>query len=179
VVKNGDAYALRYDPPDSIGRVHAFHGNFGILIRAYTYILSMGKDLKTASQHAVLSANYIKERLKDVLHLPFDRPCMHECVFTDKHQEDQKITTLDMAKRLMDYGFHPPTIYFPLVVHGAIMIEPTETEPKENLDQFIDAFRVIVSEAAENPELLRESPTIPKVRRMDEATAARKPRLCG
>jgi glycine dehydrogenase subunit 2 len=179
VVKNGDAYALRYDPPDSIGRVHAFHGNFGILIRAYTYILSMGKDLKTASQHAVLSANYIKERLKDVLHLPFDRPCMHECVFTDKHQEDQKITTLDMAKRLMDYGFHPPTIYFPLVVHGAIMIEPTETEPKENLDQFIDAFRVIVSEAAENPELLRESPTIPKVRRMDEATAARKPCLCG
>ncbi len=178
-VKNGDTYALRYDQPDSIGRVHAFYGNFGILIRAYTYIMSMGRHLKTASQHAVLSANYIKERLKDVLHLPFDRPCMHECVFTDKHQEPNKITTLDMAKRLMDYGFHPPTIYFPLVVHGAIMIEPTETEPKENLDQFIDAFRAIAGEAAETPDLLRESPTIPKVRRLDEATAARKPCLCG
>jgi glycine dehydrogenase subunit 2 len=179
VVKNGDTYALRYDRPDSIGKVHAFHGNFGILIRAYSYILTMGKHLKTASQHAVLSANYIKERLKDVLHLPYDRPCMHECVFSDKNQEAHKITTLDMAKRLMDYGFHPPTIYFPLVVHGAIMIEPTETEPKENLDQFIEAFKVIAREAAESPELLRESPTTPKVRRLDEATAARKPCLCG
>ena len=179
VVKNGDTYALQYNRPDSIGKVHAFHGNFGILIRAYSYILSMGKHLKTASQHAVLSANYIKERLKDVLHLPYDRPCMHECVFTDKNQEEYKITTLDMAKRLMDYGFHPPTIYFPLVVHGAIMIEPTETEPKENLDQFIEAFRVIVQEAAEIPEILREAPTTPKVRRLDEATAARKPCLCG
>jgi len=179
VIKNGDDYALQYNRPDSIGKIHAFHGNFGILIRAYSYILSMGRHLKTASQHAVLSANYIKERLKDVLHLPYDRPCMHECVFTDKNQEDFKITTLDMAKRLMDYGFHPPTIYFPLVVHGAIMIEPTETEPKENLDQFIEAFKVIVKEAAETPELLREAPTAPKVRRLDEATAARKPCLCG
>ena len=179
VVKNGDVYALQYNRPDSIGKVHAFHGNFGILIRAYSYILSMGRHLKTASQHAVLSANYIKERLRDVLHLPYDQPCMHECVFTDKNQEEYKITTLDMAKRLMDYGFHPPTIYFPLVVHGAIMIEPTETEPKENLDQFIEAFKAVVREAAETPELLRESPTIPKVRRLDEATAARKPCLCG
>ncbi len=179
VVKNEDAYALEYDRPESIGKIHAFHGNFGILIRAYSYILSMGRDLKTASQHAVLSANYIKEQLKEVLHLPYDRPCMHECVFTDGNQEPYKITTLDMAKRLMDYGFHPPTIYFPLVVHGAIMIEPTETEPKENLDQFIAAFKAITREAAENPELLRESPTVPKVRRLDEATAARKPCLCG
>ncbi|AOY60612.1 MULTISPECIES: aminomethyl-transferring glycine dehydrogenase subunit GcvPB [Desulfococcus] len=179
VTKNGDAYALQYNRPDSIGKIHAFHGNFGILIRAYSYILSMGRHLKTASQHAVLSANYIKERLKDVLHLPYDRPCMHECVFTDKNQEDFKITTLDMAKRLMDYGFHPPTIYFPLVVHGAIMIEPTETEPKENLDQFIETFKIIIKEAVETPELLREAPTAPKVRRLDEATAARKPCLCG
>lgn len=179
VTKNGDAYALQYNRPDSIGKIHAFHGNFGILIRAYSYILSMGRHLKTASQHAVLSANYIKERLKDVLHLPYDRPCMHECVFTDRNQEDFKITTLDMAKRLMDYGFHPPTIYFPLVVHGAIMIEPTETEPKENLDQFIETFKIIIKEAVETPELLREAPTAPKVRRLDEATAARKPCLCG
>lgn len=179
VVRDGETYALRYDRPDSIGRVHAFHGNFGILIRAYSYILSMGRHLKTASQHAVLSANYIKERLKDVLHLPYDRPCMHECVFTDKYQAEHKVTTLDMAKRLMDYGFHPPTIYFPLVVHGAIMIEPTETEPKENLDQFIEAFRAIAREAAEDPDRLREAPTLPKVRRLDETAAARKPCLCG
>ena len=179
VIKDGDRYDLKYDNPDSIGKVHAFHGNFGILIRAYSYILSMGKELKTASQHAVLSANYIKEKLKDVLHLPFDRPCMHECVFTDKKQEPYKVSTLDMAKRLIDYGYHPPTIYFPLVVSGAIMIEPTETEPKENIDQFIEAFRAIVKEAKENPDLLHNAPVTPKVRRMDEITAARKPCLCG
>ena len=179
VIKDGDRYDLKYDNPDSIGKVHAFHGNFGILIRAYSYILSMGKELKTASQHAVLSANYIKEKLKDVLHLPFDRPCMHECVFTDKKQEPYKVSTLDMAKRLIDYGYHPPTIYFPLVVSGAIMIEPTETEPKENIDQFIEAFRAVVKEAEENPDLLHNAPVTPKVRRMDEITAARKPCLCG
>ncbi len=179
VTKDGDRYVFQYDRPDSIGKIHAFYGNYGIQIRAYSYILTMGQDLKRASQYAVLSANYIKEKLKDVLHLPYDRPCMHECVFTDKNQEPYKITTLDMAKRLIDYGFHPPTIYFPLVVHGSIMIEPTDTEPKENLDQFIEAFRSIAREAAENPDLLREAPTVPKVRRLDEATAARKPVLCG
>lgn len=179
VVKDGDRYDLKYDNPDSIGKIHAFHGNYGILIRAYAYILSMGKELKTASQHAVLSANYIKEKLKDVLHLPYDRPCMHECVFTDKKQEPYKVTTLDMAKRLIDYGFHPPTIYFPLVVNGAIMIEPTETERKENIDQFIETFRTIVKEAEENPDLLRNAPVTPKVRRMDETAAARKPCLTG
>ena len=179
VRKNGDRYELKWNMPESIGKIHAFYGNFSILIRAYTYILSMGKNLKTASQHAVLNANYIKEKLKDVYHLPYDRPCMHECVFTDKLQEPQKITTLDIAKRLMDYGFHPPTIYFPLVVHGAIMIEPTDTEPKENIDQFIAAMRAIAEEAEKNPELLKNAPVKTKVRRMDEVTAARKPRLCG
>ena len=179
VIKEGDRFNLTYDNPDSIGKIHAFHGNFGILIRAYSYILSMGKELKTASQHAVLSANYIKEKLKDVLHLPFDRPCMHECVFTDKKQEPYKVSTLDMAKRLIDYGFHPPTVYFPLVVNGAIMIEPTETERKENIDQFIETFRAIVKEAEDNPDLLHNAPVTPKVRRMDETTAARKPCLCG
>lgn len=178
-VKKGDAYELKYDYPETIGRIHAFYGNFGILIRAYSYILSMGKNLKTASQYAVLSANYIKQQLKPVLHLPYDRPCMHECVFTDKFQEPYKITTLDMVKRLMDYGFHPPTIYFPLVVSGAIMIEPTDTESKENIDEFIQAFKNIVKEACENPELLKNAPSITKVRRLDEAAAARKPCLCG
>ena len=119
----------------------------------------MGRTVsRQASRLAVLNANYIRERLKDVLHLAFDRPCMHECVFSDQNQQETGITTLEMAKRLMDYGYHPPTIYFPLVVHGAIMIEPTETETKEDLDGFIEAFRSVVREAAENPELLREAP---------------------
>jgi len=127
----------------------------------------------------VLNANYIKERLKDVYHLPFDRPCMHECVFTDKKQQAHKVTTLDIAKRLMDYGFHPPTIYFPLVVQGALMVEPTETETKEDLDRFIEAMRAIAREAEEDPERVRRAPTKPKLRRLNEAEAARRPCLAG
>jgi glycine dehydrogenase subunit 2 len=148
VVEENGTYILAEDYPKSIGKVAAFHGAFGVIIKAYSYIRSMGpKNLKKASQLAVLNANYIKERLKATLHLAYDRPCMHECVFSDKHQAAQKVATLDMAKRLMEYGFHPPTVYFPLVVHGAIMIEPTETESKEDLDQFIEAFKAIASEA--------------------------------
>lgn len=139
----------------------------------------MGPELKKASQMAVLGANYIKEKLKGVLHLPYDRPCMHECVFNDKNQSSRKVTTLDMAKRLMDYGFHPPTIYFPLVVQGSIMVEPTETESKEDIDLFIEAFKAIAAEAEEDPELLHEAPTRPKARRMDETGAARNPCLTG
>jgi len=127
----------------------------------------------------VLNANYVKEKLKGTLHLPYDRPCMHECVFSDKYQMANKVATLDMAKRLMDYGFHPPTVYFPLVVHGAIMVEPTETECKEDLDQFIETFEVIAKEAREDPDLLHEAPGKCKVRRLDETTAARKPCLAG
>jgi len=131
IIKEGGRYLLSNDLPESIGKLQAFYGNFGVMIKACSYIMSMGGEgLKRASQLAVLNANYIKENLKDSLHLPYDRPCMHECVFSDKLQEAEKVTTLDMAKRLMDYGFHPPTIYFPLVVHGAMMIEPTETESK-------------------------------------------------
>jgi glycine dehydrogenase subunit 2 len=137
------------------------------------------KNLKKASQLAVLNANYIKERLKEVLRLPYDRPCMHECVFSDENQKAKKVTTLDMAKRLMDFGFHPPTVYFPLVVHGAIMIEPTETESKEDLDQFIEALRAIVDEASQDPDVLHEAPKNCKVRRLDETSAARKPCLAG
>jgi glycine dehydrogenase subunit 2 len=179
VVKTEAGYALSEDFPKSIGKLHAFYGNFGIMVRAYSYMLSMGPKLKDVSQHAVLNANYIKEKLKDVYHLPFDRPCMHECVFTDKFLEARGVTTLDVAKRLIDYGFHPPTIYFPLVVHGAIMIEPTESESLENIDQFIATMRLIAQEAEENPALLKEAPQNPKVRRMDETMAARKPCLRG
>ena len=173
-------YVLSRDFPQSIGKVHAFYGNVGVLIRAYSYIRTMGAaHLKKASRLAVLNANYVKERLKKSFHLPYDRPCMHECVFTDKMQAPFKVTTLDIAKRLMDYGFHPPTVYFPLVVNGAIMIEPTETESKEDLDLLIDALETIAREAKENPELLRQAPTKPKRRRLDETGAARKPCLAG
>jgi glycine dehydrogenase subunit 2 len=179
VRKNGQ-YMLAENYPESVGKISAFHGNVGVMIKAYSYIRSMGpKHLKKASQLAVLNANYIKERLKGILHLPYDRPCMHECVFSDEYQGAQKVTTLDMAKRLMDFGFHPPTVYFPLVVHGAIMIEPTETESKEDIDQFVEAFEAIVNEAGEHPDALHEAPGRCKVRRLDETTAARKPCLAG
>ncbi len=178
LLKDGQ-YTLSDDFPESVGKLHAFHGNFGILIRAYSYILSMGAELRKASQLAVLNANYVKEKLKGLYYLPFDRPCMHECVFTDKNQEPFGIATLDIAKRLMDYGFHPPTIYFPLVVHGAIMIEPTETESRADLDMFIEALETIAKEAKETPDLLHNAPTLPKVKRLDETLAARKPCLKG
>ncbi len=178
-VKDGDTYRLDEDYPLSVGKVHAFYGNFSILIRAYSYILSLGEDLKKASQYAVLNANYIKESLKGIYYLPYDRPCMHECVFTDKHQQEHHVSTLDIAKRLMDHGYHPPTIYFPLVVSGAIMIEPTESESKETLDQFIDAMKQIAQEAVDCADCLHESPQFPKVRRLDETAAARNPCLKG
>jgi glycine dehydrogenase subunit 2 len=179
VVKEGDQYGLSQDFPRSIGKLQAFYGNVGVLVKAYSYMLSMGKELKKASQLAVLNANYLRKKLTGVFHLPYDRPCMHECVFSDKMQEQYKVTTLDMAKRLMDYGFHPPTIYFPLVVHGAIMIEPTESESKETLDLFIEACKTIAEEAEKDPAVLFEAPTKPKARRMNETEAARKPCLAG
>ncbi len=180
VIEKDGRYLFSEDFPQSIGKLHGFHGNVGVMVRAYSYILSLGPELKKVSQLAVLNANYIKEKLKGYLHLPYDRPCMHECVFTDKDQAADKITTLDIAKRLIDYGFHPPTIYFPLVVHGAIMIEPTETESKEDIDIFIEALKEVILEAKEHPERLHEAPQLPKVRRLDEITAARHPCLtCG
>ena len=180
IVQKEGRYALDENRPDSIGKLQTFYGNFGVMLKAYSYIRTMGpENLKKASQFAVLNANYIKEMLKDTLHLPFDRPCMHECVFSDKNQTPDHITTLDMAKRLMDYGFHPPTIYFPLVVQGAIMVEPTETESKEDIDRYIEAFKAIVNEAKHDPDLLHQAPRKCKVRRLDETTAARKPCLAG
>ena len=180
VIKTNDAYCLVSDFKDTIGRMHTFYGHFGVMVRAYSYILSMGaQGLKRASDLAVLNANYIKESLKDILHLPYDRPCMHECVFTDKTVHDNHITTMDLAKRLLDYGFHPPTVYFPLVVDSAFMVEPTETESKEDIDQFIEAVKAIVKEASDSPEILKTAPHLPKVTRLDEVAAARKPILKG
>jgi glycine dehydrogenase subunit 2 len=180
VKEENGRYVISSDYPQSMGKLQAFHGNVGVMIKAYSYIRSMGpENLKRVSQLAVLNANYIKEKLKGTLHLPYDRPCMHECVFSDKNQEPYKITTMDMAKRLMEYGFHPPTCYFPLVVHGAIMIEPTETEAKEDIDCFIEAFKAIADEARETPNLLHQAPKGCKVKRLDEVTAARKPCLTG
>ena len=179
VIEKDGKYELCEDYPESVGKIHAFYGNFGVLIKAYSYIMSMGADLKKVSQFAVLSANYIKESLKGTFHLPYDRPCMHECVFSDKFQQAAKVITLDIAKRLMEYGYHPPTVYFPLVVQGAIMIEPTETESKEDIDGFIEAMKSIAEEAKQNPELLHAAPVIAKVRRLDETGAARNPCLAG
>jgi glycine dehydrogenase subunit 2 len=178
IEKRGKTYSLNYDRPGSIGRMRAFHGNFGVLIRAYAYILSMGAEgLRKVSQMAVLNANYLMKRLKDHYYLPYDQTCMHECVFTDRLQEKRHVSTLDIAKRLIDYGFYPPTIYFPLVVKGALMIEPTETESKESIDRFIEAMIQIAKEAEENPDLVRQAPQRVKVRRLDEVLAARKPKL--
>ena len=164
--------------PKTIGRVRSFHGNFGMLVRAFAYLLAMGGDGLTEATHmAVLSANYIRRRLEGVYHAPYPGVCMHECVFSDKGFETAGIKTLDIAKRLLDFGFYAPTIYFPLVVSGAIMIEPTETESKETLDAFIDAMLQIAREAQESPETVRSAPTKTPVSRLDEAHAARRPVL--
>lgn len=178
VIKDAHTYSFDYNLPDSIGKIKGFYGNFGILVRAYAYIRSMGDDgLERASRTAVIKANYIKERLKNYYDLPYDRPCMHECVFSDKNQTAQGVKTLDIAKRLIDYGFHPPTIYFPLVINGAIMIEPTETEPKRAIDEFCDAMIAIAKEAEDSPDLLKDAPQNVGFRRLDEVKAAREPKL--
>jgi glycine dehydrogenase subunit 2 len=180
VEKQLDTFRFVTDCPDTIGRMHTFYGHFGVMIKAYAYILTMGaQGLLDASRLAVLNANYIKESLKDTLNLPYDRPCMHECVFNDARQKSHHINTMDIAKRLLDYGFHPPTVYFPLVVEGAFMVEPTETESKDDIDQFINAVKAIVKEAESAPEKLTQAPVLPKVTRLDEVSAARKPCLRG
>ncbi|NMB01814.1 MAG: aminomethyl-transferring glycine dehydrogenase subunit GcvPB [Firmicutes bacterium] len=177
VEKQGDQYRF-VTPEHSIGRLRSFYGNFLVYARAYAYILSHGpKGLKEVSQTAVLHANYMMNRLKDVYHLPYDRICMHEFVLSGVRQKEQGVRTLDIAKRLSDYGFHAPTVYFPLNVEEAIMIEPTETEPKSTLDEFIEVMRKIAQEAEENPEMLTSAPHFTPVKRLDEARAARQPIL--
>ncbi|GKU81162.1 aminomethyl-transferring glycine dehydrogenase subunit GcvPB [Niallia sp. NCCP-28] len=178
IVKIGDEYSFDYDRPQSIGRVKPFYGNFGINVRAYTYIRSMGPDgLKAVTENAVLNANYMMRRLAEFYDLPFDRHCKHEFVLSGKRQKKLGVRTLDIAKRLLDFGYHPPTIYFPLNVEECIMIEPTETESKETLDQFIDAMIQIAKEAEETPETVQEAPHTTVIGRLDEALAARKPVL--
>jgi glycine dehydrogenase subunit 2 len=180
IVKTGERYQWSQKFPDSIGRVRAFYGNFNVVVRAYTYIRSLGAEgLKHATEMAVLNANYIKEKLKPYFDLPYDRVCMHECVFSGNRQVvENGVHTTDIAKRLIDYGYHPPTIYFPLIVPEAIMIEPTETESRETLDTFCDAMMAIAREAKENPGTVKNAPVTTPVARLDEVLAARKPDVC-
>jgi len=165
-------------PEASIGRVKAFYGNFGVMVRAYTYIRMLGAEgLRRASEDAVLNANYLQARLKTAYPLPYDRTCMHEFVLEGRFSEAPGVRALDISKRLMDYGYHPPTNYFPLIVHEALMIEPTETESKETLDGFVDAMLRIAEEARTQPDLLLNAPHSSPVGRLDEVRAAREPRL--
>ncbi|MFQ5816622.1 MAG: aminomethyl-transferring glycine dehydrogenase subunit GcvPB [Terriglobia bacterium] len=169
---------FNYDRPQSIGRVRAFYGNFGMHVRALAYILAHGPEgIVQTTRDAVLNSNYIRKRLEDVYELPYPSPTLHECVFSDKRQARHGVRTMDIAKRLIDYGFHPYTVAFPLVVPGALMIEPTESESKEELDLFIEALRAIAREAETNPELVKTAPHSTRVRRLDEVQAARKPIL--
>jgi glycine dehydrogenase subunit 2 len=178
VTRDGATFRLDYDRPKSIGRVRAFSGPFGVFVRSYAFMRSYGPALKEMSEVAVLNANYLLARLKDAYDLPYDRLCMHEFVLSARMlKREHGIAALDVAKRLMDYGFHPPTVYFPLVVPEALMIEPTETEAKETLDAFAEAMLAIAREAAERPELLRDAPHHQPVRRLDEVRAAKQPIL--
>ncbi len=175
VIFKENNYTLLKENLKSIGRIKGFYGNFGVLVRAYTYMRAMGGDgLTKASQMAVLNANYIKQRLKSHYEVAYDdKPCMHEVILSDKKQLKYNIKTLDIAKRLMDYGFHPPTIYFPLIVAGALMIEPTETESKEEVDRFCDAMISIAKECEQTPDIVHQAPHTSPVRRVDEVKAAR------
>lgn len=178
LVKTEDGYTFDYDRPESIGRIKPFYGNFGINVRAYAYIRTMGPDgLREVTENAVLNANYLMRRLAPYYDLPYDRHCKHEFVLSGRRQKKLGVRTLDIAKRLLDFGFHPPTIYFPLNVEESMMIEPTETESKETLDQFIDVMIQIAKEAEETPEVVQEAPHTTVVKRLDETLAARKPIL--
>jgi glycine dehydrogenase subunit 2 len=174
IVRRNGAFRLDHDRPRSIGRVRGFAGPFGVFVRAYAFMRAYGPELREMSEVAVLNANYLMARLRDVYELPYDRLCMHEFVLSARAlKREHGINALDVAKRLMDFGIHPPTVYFPLVVPEALMIEPTETEPKERLDEFVEAMRQIADEAAADPELLREAPHHRPVRRLDEVGAAK------
>ena len=174
--RDDGTFGLDYDRPKTIGKVRGFTGPFGVFVRSYAYMRMYGPRLREMSETAVLNANYVLARLKGAYELPFDRLCMHEFVLSARElKREHGATALDVAKRLMDYGFHPPTVYFPLIVPEALMIEPTETETKETLDAFCDAMLAIAREAAESPELLKEAPHHRPVRRLDEVRAAKNP----
>ena len=175
VVRKDDDFALDYDRPKSIGKVRGYTGPFGVFVRSYAFIRAYGPALRLMSEAAVLNANYMLARLRDAYELPFDRLCMHEFVLSARNlKREHGITALDVAKRLMDFGFHPPTIYFPLIVAEALMIEPTETEPKETLDAFCDAMLEIAREARDDASVLKEAPHSRPVRRLDEVKAAKR-----
>jgi glycine dehydrogenase subunit 2 len=179
IVRAADGhYAFDFDRPASIGKVRTFAGNFGVLVRAYTYIRALGPDgLRRVSEMAVLNANYVLEGVRDIFDVPFERRCMHEFVASAAPFKDNGVRALDIAKRMLDYGFHPPTTYFPLIVDEALMFEPTETESREDLNRLIAALRAIADEARDDPETLRRAPVTMPVRRLDEALAARRPVL--
>jgi len=179
IKKNNGYHLVEEEYPKSIGKVHSFHGNINVIVKAYAYILSLGvAGLKEVSENAVLNANYVLSRLKPYYHLPYDKTCQHEFVISAERQKEKYgVRALDIAKRLIDYGFHPPTIYFPLIVHEALMIEPTETESKETLDKFCDAMIAIAKECEKDPELVKGAPYSTPVSRLDETKAAREPRL--
>ncbi len=178
VEKSGEKYKLNYDLPNTIGRVKAFLGNFGMMVRALSYIYTHGAEgLREATEAAVLNARYVSKELEDTFHKPYESDCMHEAIFSHKNQTRTGVHTLDIAKRLIDYGFHPPTVYFPLVVEGAMLIEPTESVGRADLDAFIEAMKDIDREARENPQIVLDAPHSTRIGRLDEATAARKPVL--
>jgi len=178
IEKVNDKFVLNFDRPKSIGRVKSFYGNFLVILKALAYILYLGSEgLKEVSETAVLNSNYIRKNLEEEYFLKYKTPTLHECVFSDKYQNEYGIKNVDIAKRLIDFGLHPPTMSFPLIVHGALMIEPTESESKRDLDLFIEAMRQISREARENPEILRSAPHMSYVKRLDETMAARKPVL--
>lgn len=178
VEKRDGRYFLDHDRPKTIGRVRAFYGNFGVLVRALAYILSLGRNgLKSMAEAAVLNANYLRKALAGHYHLPYDSPTLHEVVFDDAWQRPYGVNNMDIAKRLLDYGFHAPTVSFPLVVEGALMVEPTDSEPLVELEAFVQAMVAIAQEAKENPELVKSAPHTTPVRRLDEVRAARQPRV--
>jgi glycine dehydrogenase subunit 2 len=178
VTKADGKLGLEFNRPQTVGRVRMFYGNFGMFVRALAYILANGPDgLRQTTEDAVLNANYIRAKLQDTFELPYKTQSLHEVVFSDKLQAKNGVKTGDMGKRLIDYGFHAYTVSFPLVVQGAMMIEPTESESREELDLLIDALKQIAREAEENPELVQTAPHTTRVQRLDETTAARKPVL--
>lgn len=178
IEQRNDKYYFDYERPLSIGKIKSFYGNFSVIVKAYAYICSLGAEgLRRVSENAVLNANYIKEKLREYYHLPYARTCMHEVVFSGQYQKKYDVSTLDIAKRLLDYGYHPPTVYFPLIINEAFMVEPTETESKETMDEFIATMIKIAKEAEEEPDTLKQAPYDTPVLRLDEARAARKPVL--
>lgn len=178
IEKGSNGYYFDFNRPKSIGKIHGFYGNFGVMVKAYAYIMSLGsKGLRDVSENSIINANYLRKILQEYYDLPYKRICMHEFVLSGKRQKKKGVSTLDIAKRLLDYGMHAPTIYFPLIVEEALMIEPTETESRETLDAFGRAMINIAHEVDESPDLVKNSPSLTPIGRLDKTMAARQPNL--